>query len=113
MIGRFRQKKQEWFYALTRYPDLVHKLASLPSKQTQSAVYKLLPNQDPDLQEAAWKLYKNEKKNLAKLDNIRITANQEFEKSIAHLNTPAREAFHKLETMPDVLTLLTNNIDLT
>jgi hypothetical protein len=91
----------------------MHRVANLPAKQTQSDVYKLLPNQDPDLQEAAWKLYRNEKKNLAKLDNIRIAANQEFEKSIAHLNAPARESFHKLQTMPDVLTLLTNNIDLT
>ena len=113
MIGRYRQKKQEWFYTITRYPDLMQQLAKLPPKQTQEAVYKLLPNQDADLKEAAWHLYKSQQKNLVKLDNIRRTANMEFEKSIAHLNTPARDAFHKLQSKPDVLTLLTNNIDLT
>jgi hypothetical protein len=113
MIGRYRQKKQEWFYTITRYPDVMHHLANLPGKQTEEAVYKLLPSQDPDLKEAAWHLYKTQKKNLAKLDNIRMMANMDFEKLIVHLNTPAREAFHKLQNRPDVLTLLTNNIDLT
>ena len=113
MIRRFRKQKQEWFYTLTRYPDLIHRLANLPVKKTQSEVYKLLPSQDPDLKEAAWKLYKNEKKNLASLDDMTTAANREFEKSIAHISSSERDAFHKLKTMPDVLTLLTNNIDLT
>ncbi|HCW07206.1 MAG TPA: hypothetical protein DGG95_07565, partial [Cytophagales bacterium] len=113
MISRFRKKKQEWFYTITRYPDLMHKLATLPSKQTEEDIYKLLPHQDPDLKEAAWRLYKSEKKNLIKLDNVRISANKEFEKSISHLNGRAREAFNQLQTKPDVLTLLTNNIELT
>ncbi len=113
MISGFRKKKQEWFYTLTRYPALIHQIAILPPNQNQSSVYKLLPNQDPGLQEAAWKLYNSEKKNIVKLDNIRVVANQEFEKSISHLNKSAREAFRKLETLADVLTLLTNNIELT
>ncbi len=113
MISRFRKQKQEWFYTITRYPDLMHQLATLPAKQTQEDINKLLPHQDPDLQEAAWRLYKSEKKNLARLDNIRMNVNREFEKSIAHLNAPAREAFRKLQSKPDVLALLTNNIDLT
>ncbi|HLZ16574.1 MAG TPA: hypothetical protein VKQ08_06015 [Cyclobacteriaceae bacterium] len=113
MVGKFRRKKQEWFYTLTRYPDLVHKLANLPRGQSQNAVYKLLPNQNPDLQEAAWKLYKGEQKSLAKVDNLRIAAEQEFDQRISHVHGAARDAFHRLHTMPDVLTLLTNNIDLT
>jgi hypothetical protein len=113
MISKFRQTKQEWFYNVTRYPELMHQLANLPAKQKKEDVYKLLPNQDPDLKKAAWKLYHNEKKNLANLDNIRISANSEFEKSVSHLNAQARDAFQKLQDKPDVLTLLTNNISLT
>jgi len=33
MISKFRQKKQEWFYTVTRYPELMHQLANLPAKQ--------------------------------------------------------------------------------
>src|SRR6185295_16781411 len=49
MISKFRQQKQEWFYTVTRYPELMHQLATLPAKQTKEEVYKLLPNKDPDL----------------------------------------------------------------
>jgi hypothetical protein len=113
MINRFRQKKQEWFYTITRYPDLMHKLAHLPAKQTQEQVFKLLPHQDPDLKEAAWRLYKSEQRNLIKLDDIRLNADFEFEKSTAGLKAQTRQAFRMLQNKPDVLTLLTNNIDLT
>jgi hypothetical protein len=112
MIKGFSKKKQEWFYTLTRFPEVMHTLATLPNKQSESSVYKLLPNQDPDLQEAAWKLYR-EKKDLVKVDNINVVAQQEFDNTIQHLNEPTREAFIKLATMPDVLTLMTNNVDLT
>ena len=113
MISGFDQKKQGWFYTITRYPDLMHTLATLPNKQDKEAVYKLLPNQDADLKEAAWKLYDTRKKDLIKLDNINIAAQQDFDKTIQSLNAPAKAAFQKLSIMPDVLTLLTNNIDLT
>ena len=113
IISGFNQKKQRWFYALTRYPDLTHTLATLPAKQSKAAVYKLLPNQDSDLQEAAWKLYKTEKKDLVKVDDIKIAAQLGFEQSIQGLDAPSKAAFQKLATMPDVLTLITNNIELT
>ena len=112
-IGRFSQKKQTWFYTLTRYPDLMHTLATLTNKQSESAVYKLLPNQDADLKEAAWKLYHKDKNDLVKVDNINVGAQREFDMTISPVDEEVRAAFHKLATMPDVLTLMTNNIDLT
>ena len=113
MISGFRQTKQGWFYTLTRYPNLIHTLASLPNNEEKEDIYKLLPNQDEDLQTAAWKLYDNEKQDLVEIDNMQISAQQDFEKSIQNLDQPTKDAFQKLATMPDVLTLLTNNIDLT
>jgi hypothetical protein len=65
------------------------------------------------LQEAAWELYRKDKKDLVKVDNIDVTVQREFERTIQHLDNPVREAFQKLATLPDVLTLLTNNVDLT
>ncbi len=73
----------------------------------------MLPHQDPDLQEAAWKLYSSSKNDLVKVDNIEISSQQEFDKVIRQLNEPAREAFEKLSSSPDVLTLLSNNVELT
>jgi len=113
IIGGFDKKKQAWFYTITRYPELMHTLATLPEKTDKGAVYKLLPNQDADLKEAAWQLYHSKKNDLIKLDNIDIAAKQDFDKAIQSLSAPAQAAFQKLYNMPDVLTLLTNNIDLT
>lgn len=113
MISGFRQKKEGWVYTITRYPDLMHTLATLPDGQSNEAVNQLLPNQDPELQEAAWKLYKHEKNDLIKLDNMKMAAQADFEKSIQNLDANSKAAFQKLSALPDVLTLLTNNIALT
>ncbi len=112
IISGFDQKKQVWFYTLTRYPDLMHTLATLPKHQNKEDIYKLLPKKDADLQEAAWKLYSDENNDLKKLDDINISAQKDFDKTIQNLDAPTKAAFQKLSTMPDVLTLLTNNIDL-
>lgn len=107
ITGGFDQKKQAWFYTITRYPELMHILAALPDKQDKESVYKLLPNQDADLKEAAWKLYDTKKKDIIKLDNLNMVAQQDFNKTIQNLDPATREAFKKLSAMPDVLTLLT------
>jgi hypothetical protein len=113
LISGFDKKKQVWFYTITRYPDLLHTLATLPNKKDKQAVYQILPSQDADLKEASWELYKSKKKDLIKLDGINVAAQQDFAQSIQNLDAPAKDAFKKLSVMPDVLTLLTNNIDLT
>ncbi len=113
LIGGFSQKKQGYFYTLTRYPDLINTLATLPSGQSKDQIIQLLPNQDEDLQQAAWKLYKSEKADLAKVDNTKMAAMQHFSNSIQQLDPDSKAAFQKLQTLPDVLTLMTNNVDLT
>ena len=85
MVGKYRQTKQAWFYTLTRYPTLLHTLATLPKKQSKDAINKLLPTQDPAIQKAAWKLYKHNKRSLAKVDNMQVAAQQEFDKTMEFL----------------------------
>ncbi len=113
IIKDYRQSKQVWFYTLTRYPDLIHKLATLPEKQSKEDIQKLLPNKQADLLEAAWETYRNEKKVLIEIDNAQIAAQQDFEKTIQPLSPAVNAAFKKLYVLPDVLTLMTNNISLT
>jgi len=113
LISNFGQKKQAWFYTLTRYPDLLHKLAVLPNGRKQDEVNSILPNQDPNLQLAAWKLYHGEKATLQQVDNMQIFAQQEFERSIQHLDGSTQAAFIKLSQFPEALSLLTDNIELT
>jgi hypothetical protein len=113
IVGGFRQAKQVWFYTLTRYPELIHTLAIQPDGLQQTAVEQLLPNQDTDLKEAAWKVYDREKKDLIKIDEIQTAAAEDFDRLIRNLDVSARAAFQKLASLPDVLILLTNNVELT
>jgi hypothetical protein len=113
MISGFRQTKQGWFYTLSRYPELTHSLATMPDGENKEAIYKLLPNQDADLKEAAWKVYDHEEKDLIQMDQVQIAAKEDFNQLIQNLDAPTQQAFQKLSTLPDVLTLLTNNVGLT
>lgn len=113
LIKKFGQKKQGWFYDLTRYPNLQHTLATLPNGKNKDEVLQLLPSKDPDLQTASWNLYSKEKNDLIQVDNIAFSAQRDFDHSLANLDPHIKAAFQKLSESPDVLALLTSNIELT
>ncbi len=113
LISGFRQTKQSWFYTLTRYPELMHSLAILPKGQSKDDIQSLLPNQDPELVTAAWKIYKHEKEDLVQADNINQTAQKDFNNLIQNVDEITKASFLKLASLPDVMTFLTNNIELT
>ncbi|MEA5259806.1 hypothetical protein VB264_18560 [Arcicella aquatica] len=113
LISDFSQKKQGWFYELTRFPELTHTLATLPSGQSKDDINKLLPNNDENLQTAAWRLYRHHHDDLVQADNLNQQAQNSFAKAIQPLDVPTQDAFKKLVQYPDVLLLLTDNIDLT
>ena len=114
IIQNYAQKKQGWFYEVSRYPDLMHKLATLPRKTSHEAIDGMVANVDPtpELKEAAWKLYNNHHKDLVAVDNLNEEASSSFQSMIALLNPDARQAFRTLEEMPDVLSLLNDHSDL-
>jgi hypothetical protein len=114
IIQNYPQKKQSWFYEVSRYPDLMHRLATLPRKTSHEAIDGVLANVNPtpELKEAAWKLYNNHHTDLVKIDNLNEQAGTSFQSMIALLNPDAQQAFKTLEEMPDVLSLLNDHSDL-
>jgi hypothetical protein len=112
IIQEYPQKKQNWFYEVSRYPDLMHKLATLPRKTSREIVENMLPDQSPELKEAAWKLYANHHDALKKVDGLNEEASASFQDMIASLNPDTQQAFKTLEEMPDVLSLLNDHADL-
>ena len=114
IIQNYAQKKQGWFYEVSRYPDLMHKLAILPRKTSRETIDGMLANVNPspELKEAAWKLYNNHHSDLLKVDNLNEEAGASFQSMIALLNPDAQQAFRTLEEMPDVLSLLNDHSDL-
>jgi hypothetical protein len=113
LVGNFEQKKQGWFYELSRYPDLMHTLATKPAGASRTEINPLLPNQDKTLQNAAWHLYNYHHADLTEADNMNQQAKDQFEQLIQKLEAPAQSAFRTLSTHPDVMSMLTENIPLT
>lgn len=111
LIHSFGQTKQGWFYDIARFPDVLHTLATLPDgtdRQTVQGVTKALP---ANVQETAWKLYRHHHGDLEQVDNLNQQAAQAFNTLIAPLDGPTQTAFRQLINMPDVLSLLTQQLD--
>lgn len=113
LINDFSQKKQGWFYELSRFPELTHTLASLPRGKSRDEINALLPNQDETLTKAAWRLYKHHQQDVQQLDQLYQQAEADFQKNTASLDANTQAAFRTLAKFPDVLVLLTDNITLT
>lgn len=113
LIQYYGQTKQGWFYDLARFPDVLHELAKMPTGASQSAVKDITKNLSADIQESAWKLYHNHHNDLVQADNLNQQADQSFANLMAPLDAQTQDAFRQLLGMPDVLTLLTQQIDKT
>ncbi len=113
LIDTYGQTKQGWFYDLARYPDVLHRLATLPARSDRPAVDTLTKGLPADMQESAWKVYRHHNDDLVQVDNLNQQAGQAFDNLIAPLDASTQQAFRKLLTMPDVLTQLTDQLDQT
>ena len=113
VIQSYGQTKQAWFYDLSRYPDILHGLATLPAGSDESSVKALTKNLATDIQESSWKLYRHHHDDLVRVDNINQQAQQGFDNLISPLDVPTQNAFRQLIDMPDVLSQLTDQLDKT
>lgn len=112
-VRNFSQKKQKWFYNVSRYPDLMHTLATEPKGSSKEKIEGFVKTNDADLKEAAWKLYRQEHNDLVLIDTMNQNAERAFESLIGSLNESTQNAFYKLLDSPDVLSLLNEHMDLT
>jgi hypothetical protein len=112
LIKTFDQKKQGWFYELTRFPDFLQKLATERKVLSKSEIKNMLPTQDATLEEAAWELYRNNNRDLVAVDNLNQQINDNFNLLIGDLDNTTQAAFNNLSKYPDVLNFLTKNIEM-
>lgn len=113
LIQFYGQTKQGWFYDIARFPNVLHELATLPAGSDQATVQEITKTLPTDLQEPAWKLYRHHHDDLVQADNLNQQADDAFNKLISPLDEPTQAAFRQLMAMPDVLSLLTQQIDKT
>ena len=112
LIGGFEQKKQGWFYEMTRFPDLLHNLANQKKGLSRSDVAAMLPTKDSNLEEATWQLYRSNSYDLVEVDRLNQKAGESFENLIQNLEPNAKSAFRNLSKYPDVMVFLINNKEL-
>ncbi len=58
----------------------------------------MLPDNSPELKDAAWKLYGHHHNDLAAVDNLNVEARQSFQDMIMLLNAEAQNAFRPRPT---------------
>ncbi|QJD78642.1 DUF3300 domain-containing protein [Spirosoma rhododendri] len=113
LIQPFSQTKQGWFYDMARFPDVLHTLAALPAGSDRATVQTVTKTLPADLQETAWKLYRHHNADLVQADNLNQQADQSFAALLAPLDAQTQAAFRQLMNLPDVLSLLTTQLDQT
>ena len=112
LIQHYGQNKKSWFYDVARFPGALHALAQLPrkSKGQSKAIIQTLPVES---QRPVWKLFRHHHAELAKADSMNQQAEHLFDSLVTPLTMSTQRAFRQLLTLPDLLTLLTQQINAT
>jgi hypothetical protein len=111
LVADFPRDTQEKFYDLSRYPDLVHQLAG-SSYNTFEQVKPMLDHYPKELENTVSGLFPAHSKEIKAMDKTYQASQQAMDKIIESLPTEAQSDFKKVVSMPDVMNLLTEHIDL-
>ena len=111
LVEQYPQEVQELIWDLTRYPELIPNLVQLGS-DNRSDVDLLLKNYPEIIHSRVWNAYNHHYPLLTAISDLQQSADRAFEALLANYPPTAQEAFRELIDLPEVLTLLTENIRL-
>jgi hypothetical protein len=111
LVADYPRDEQEKFYELSRYPDLVHQLAT-SSHSTFDQVKPMLDHYPKELESTVRFLFPSRLKEIKSMDKTYQASQDGFDKIIESLPTDVQADFKKIIGMPDVMNLLTEHIDL-
>jgi hypothetical protein len=112
MISSYPREDQEKFYEASRFPAVLNMLVKDGQKSNDDAkaIMKDVPAQT---QTQILDIYTAHYKDVETMSKLYQSSQQALEKVIAPLPLDAQKDFHTIIGMPDVMSLLTDNIDLT
>ncbi len=112
LLGKYPQESQEMIWDLTRYPNLIERLASLQDVSSKSInrVLQDYPEVIHERVEEAARYFAYEIKEIYKLN---LDAEAAFEVLAQDYPYQTRQALRHLLALPEVLTILNDNIKLT
>jgi len=111
MVANYPREEQAKYYELSRYPDLIHQLVDGPSK-TLEQVKPTLTNYPQDVVDAVTFLYPMHLADLTAMDKTYQSSQDAAKKITEDLPSDVRADFKKIIGMPEVMSLLTDRIDL-
>jgi hypothetical protein len=112
LISPYPREEQAKFYELSRFPDRLSLLVRDGKKSTEEAKHTLedLPK---ETQASILDVYNNHFNDLAKIHSIYQASEEASQKAISDYPQEAQRDFQKVISRPEVMNLLTENIDLT
>ncbi len=110
-VASYTREEQEKYYELARYPDLIHQLVTGPPK-TLEQVKPDLTSYPKDVADAVTALFPMHLADLQAMDKIYQTSQEALNKITDGLPADAQADFKKVIGMPEVMSLLTERIDL-
>jgi hypothetical protein len=112
LIQAYPREEQEKFYEASRFPDLVNKLAS-NGKMNPDDVKPLLKDFPAETQTRLLEVYGAHFDDFVKMNKLYQSSQNALQKIISGYPQEVQASFQKVVAMPDVMNLLTDNIDLT
>ncbi|NBB31186.1 hypothetical protein [Cellulophaga sp. BC115SP] len=112
LIKGFGQKEQGYFYEVTRYPNVLNTFATNTNLR-RNDVDDLVANTSSILKDNAWSLYRSNRDVIVQIYQLNQNADQEYQQMIQSLDPSTQSAFRQLANYPDVMTLMSDNRDLT
>ena len=112
LISGYPREEQEKFYELSRFPDRLNLLVRDGKKSTEE-VKPLLEDLPKETQASILDVYNNHFNDLTKIHSIYQSSEEALQKTISDYPQHVQGDFQKVISKPEVMNLLTENIDLT
>ena len=112
VIGNYPHDVQEKFYQVARFPDISAQLLALGRNHKDQAqtIIKTVPE---GVQEAMTEVYDKHFEQLARIDKLYRSSQSAFDRITSRYPQQDKDALRQIVDKPDVMNLLTDNIDLT
>ncbi len=112
LISGYPREEQEKFYELIRFPEIMDQMAH-DGKRNQEEVRPLLKDLPVETQNRLMDVYNGHYGELAKINRMYQASQSALQKIISDYPQNVKNDFQKVISTPDVMSLLTDNIDLT
>lgn len=112
LMSQYPQATQKEVWDLTRYPNLIHRLL-IEGNSNQLSIDNILLDYPTVIHERAKKCLKNNYDVLKKIDAFNQTYETAFKGILENYNEQTQHAFRELIALPEVMTVLNENIEVT